>query len=488
MDFLDPKKQKAHARRLALGYALIGLVILLGTIILLYLAYGFGLDKNGRVIQNGLVFLSSRPSGANITINGEQKGETNTRLVLPAGSYTAEINRDGYHTWKRAITVEGGSLERFDYPFLFPSTLTTAATKQYAAAPLMTTQSLDRKWLLVQGATPDVLDMYDLNAEKPAAKTLTIPSDVYSAATTTTRWEPVEWSKDNRHLVLKRNFDKAGQPGVEYILLDRSDPALSQNLSALWGLTPTTMQLREKKYDQYYLYDQNASQILTATLKKPTPIPLVRNVLAFKAEEDLLLYVTDDDASAGRVSVKLRQDDSTFTLRQTTKDATYLLDLANYNDDWVVAAGSSVENKVYVYRNPLDTLRDKSNPPLVPVQILKLTAPNYISFSANARFVMAENGDQFAVYDAENEKGYAYQLKTPLDAGVGHANWMDGFRLDVVSGGKLVVFDFDGANQRPLMAMNPAYKPFFDRNYRLVYAFNAQNALTNTWLLAPQDR
>ncbi|MET0779823.1 MAG: PEGA domain-containing protein, partial [Candidatus Saccharimonadales bacterium] len=88
MDFLDPKKQKAHARRLTLGYALIGLVLLLGTTILLYLAYGFGIDKNGRVIQNGLVFISSQPSGADIYINGQSKGQTDTRVVLPAGSYT----------------------------------------------------------------------------------------------------------------------------------------------------------------------------------------------------------------------------------------------------------------------------------------------------------------------------------------------------------------------------------------------------------------
>lgn len=482
MDFLDPKKQKTHARRLALGYALIGLVLLLGTTILLYLAYGFGIDKNGRVIQNGLVFLSSQPAGADIVINDVPRGQTNTRLVLPAGSYTAEIKIAGYTTWKRAITVEGSAIQRFDYPFLFPASLATTTTKQYTALPGMASQSPDRRWLLVQGANADDLDLYDLNAAKPAPKALAIPTDVYTAASATKGWEAIEWADDNRHVVLKRSFEKNGQKGAEYLLVDRNDATASQNLSTLLGVTPTKLQLNNKKYDQYYLYDQNAAQLLTASLKKPTPQSLVRDVLAFKGNGDMVLYVTTANAPSGKAFVRLRQNDTTYTLRQTAQDSQYVLDLGEYNSAWYVAAGSSSENKVYVYKDPIDTLSDKSKPPLVPVQILKLTAPTYVSFSPNARFVMAESADRFAVYDAETKKGYAYQIKTPLDAGFTHAAWMDGFRLGVVSNAKAAVFDFDGANAQTLMNSNPAYAPFFDRNYKFVYAFNAQNALTSTAL------
>ena len=63
MEYLDPKKHKAHLIRLAVGYLLIGIALILTTVILLYRAYGFGL-KNGEVIQNGLIFVSSRPNPA----------------------------------------------------------------------------------------------------------------------------------------------------------------------------------------------------------------------------------------------------------------------------------------------------------------------------------------------------------------------------------------------------------------------------------------
>jgi hypothetical protein len=487
MDFLDPKKQKAHARRLALGYALIGLVLLLGTTILLYLAYGFGIDRNGRVIQNGLVFISSQPAGADIYINGAKKDTTNTRVVLPAGSYTAEIKRTGYDAWKRAITVEGGSVERFDYPFLFPTKLTTTVTKQYAAPPTLTSQSPDRRWLLMQGTASDTFDVYDLNVQKPIPHQVAVSTDLYAPSTVTKGWEAIDWADDNRHLLLRRTFEKSGQRSAEYILFDRADPTASQNLGTLLGTNPTTIELRNHKYDQYYLFDQNAGQVLTASLKKPTPQSLIKDVLAAKADGDLVLYVTETDGVDGKVAVKLRDNDKTYTLRQTSKSPLYLLRIGRYNSGLLVAAGSQSEDKVYVYSNPLDKLKDKDQLPLTPIQILKVPSPTYLSFSTNARFVMAEAADKFAVYDAERDKGYAYQIKTPLDTtGLPHATWMDGFRLTATSGGKLLVFDFDGANPRTLMAANPAFTPFFDRNYDFVYTFNPANALTSTALTVPQ--
>src|SRR5437870_5101173 len=106
MDFLDPKKQKAHRIRLLVGYVLVGLLVIVATIILLYQAYGFGINSSGQVIQSGLVFIASQPSGANILVNGVQKTQTNARLNLPAGQYTVAVQRDGYRTWQRSIGVE----------------------------------------------------------------------------------------------------------------------------------------------------------------------------------------------------------------------------------------------------------------------------------------------------------------------------------------------------------------------------------------------
>jgi len=488
MDFLDPEKQKAHSRRLLLGYVLIGLVVLLGTTILLYLSYGFGLDKNGNVIQNGLVFLSSHPEGADIYINGQRNEKTNTRITLPAGSYTAEIRRTGYDNWKRAITVEGGSVERFDYPFLWPSQLTTSTLKQYTEAPGMTSQSQDRRWLLVN-ITADQFDIYDLDADKPVSKQFIIPSDIYAAGTTTKGWEAVEWDEANRYFILKRTFAKAGsdQAGTEYLLINRETPAESVNLTLTLGINPTTITMRDGNYDQYYLFDQNAHQVLTATLKKPTPQSLLKDVLAFKSDKDQLIYVTPDKA-ADKVQVKMLEDEKTYTVRTAPASDNYLLGLSKFAGNWLVTAGSPSENKVYVYKNPLAQLKDKEQALPVPIQILKIDKPQYLSFSLTGRYAMVENNGKFAVYDAQRDKGYAHEMKTPYDAGQQHIVWMDGFRMTASSNGKLTAFDYDGANAKSLVPIKSGTAPFFDHTYGNLYTLTPQNALTATPLLTPADQ
>lgn len=489
MDFFDPQKQKRHAIRLSIGYALIGAVLILATTILLYQAYGFGLDKNGRVIQNGLVFVSSRPDGANVYVNGKKhKDGTNTRMNLPSGQYLMEIKKNGYRDWKRVLTVEGGSVERFDYPFLFPAELTTKTAKQYDLMPGLSSESLDRRWLLIGASGQNTFDLFDLNAKQPSAAQLTVPEDILAAGSTTTGWQEVEWAKDNRRVLLKRSYDQFGQPGSEYILFDREDPALSQNLTVALGFNPTSIELRDQAYNQYYLFDQNAGQLLTASLDRPTPQPHISDVIAYTTEKDVVVYVTAKGADEGKTLVRLKEkDDEPLTVKQISAGTPYLLEMAIYEGDLYLAAGAASENRVFLYRDPIARIKKNPGEPLAPIQILKVVAPNHVSFSANRRFVIVESGDKFSVYDAETDRGYAYQSKAPLDVPQAHAEWMDGFRLCYVSGGKLVVFDFDGTNLQTLSDASPIHRPIFDRDYRFVYAVNAQNALASTALLTPED-
>ncbi len=489
MDFFDPQKQKEHAIRLAVGYALIAVVLILATTILLYRARGFGLDKNGQVIQNGLVFVSSTPSSAAVYVNGRQyKDRTNTRMEIPGGQYVMEIKKGGYRTWKRSLPVEGGRVERFHYPFLVPTKPKTVTTKQYAAAPSVATESPDRRWLLMAAPGQNVFDLFDLDADKLVPQTVAVSNDILAAGSTTKGWVVSDWAKDNRHLLLQRTYDRLGQPGTEYILLDREDPTLSQNLSVILGFTPTAIELRGGAFDNYYAFDQASGQVFTASLKRPTPQPYIRNVVDFTSEGTTTLFVTAEGAPAGKVLVRMQQGDTTaYTIRQLPAGTTYMLEMASYSDELYAAVGSQSEGRVYVFKDPIGALKDKPKDPVIPVQLLKVAAPSHVSFSTNKRFVMAENGDRFAVYDAETDQGYAYQAKAPLDAPQTHATWMDAFRIAYVSGGKQIVMDYDGTNSQDIAPASPNYLPFFDRDYRFLYSLNSQNVFTATALRTAED-
>lgn len=496
MDFLDPKKQKQHKIQLIIGYVLVAIALMLTTTILLYQAYGFGVDKNGQIIQNGLVFVSSTPNPAHIYINGQRyKDDTNVRIPLPSGQYTFELQRDGYNNWKRAITVEGGSVEHFDYPFLYPTKLTATTVKSYAVKGRLSTQSPDRRWLIEQNSDSLLrFDVYDLNTIKAPSEEIALPDGVLSATQngSTAKLELEQWSTDNRHVLLKHSFQRNGQAAHEFIMLDRNDPSQSFNLTTKLGVNPTKIELRDRAYDQYYLFDETAKTLTTATIKQPQPKVYLDHVLAFKSYSDqVMLYATTKDTESGKVSIVMRDGQGSNVIRTVEAGGPYLLNLTKYSGDWYVAAGAANEDKVYVYKNPVDML--KLQHITVPVHILKVTQPSFIEFSDNARFIMVENGSKFALYDAENDKGYAYDTKKPLDAPQAHASWMDGHRLTYVTGGKLYAFDFDGANSRTLMNADADALPAFSRDYDYVYVratgtnVDAPFMLTRIPLRTPND-
>ncbi len=480
MDFLDPARQARHRVILWIGYVLIAAGIVIATLVLLYQAYGFGIGKNGTVIQSGLVFLSSQPDPANIYLNGKlNNSQTNARVSLPAGIYHVQLTRDGYRNWQRTIEVEGGDVQHFDYPFLIPKKLTSKKIQSYAASPPLATQSPDRRWLLIQkpGSMID-FNLYDLkNPDKPA-ESLRLPDNLLSkAATPGENWQLEEWADDNKHVVLQHNYDGKS----EFILIDRTDLAKSQNIDKVLSANPTKLTLLNKKYDQYYLYDAKTLALQKATLTAPAAVTVLEHVLAYQSyASDTLLYATDSGAPAGKVLVRLKIGDRVYPERTFPAGGTYLLDLTKYSGTLYVAAGASNLDRTYIYKDPVGQLKKLPDHALVPTQVLHVPQPSFVSFSNSAQFIMAENGNQFGVYDIENKKGYSYVTQQPIDAPQQHAAWMDGNRLTYVTGGQLIMFDYDDTNQQIMIPASPAYLPAFAPNFKFVYTLASAPAAAST--------
>jgi hypothetical protein len=78
--------------------------------------------------------------------------------------------------------------------------------------------------------------------------------------------------------------------------------------------------------------------------------------------------------------------------------------LPEYSNDLYVVLGSYNNNRVQIYKNPIASFQGDNSKLLAPVQVLQINKPNYIKFSASSQLVMVQNGNQFACYDAENDK------------------------------------------------------------------------------------
>jgi hypothetical protein len=488
MDFLDPAKKRAHRIRLFLGYILVAIAIAMGTFILLLQSYGYDIDrKTGAVIQNGLVFLSAYPEPATIYVNGEQKGQTDARMALPAAEYNFELRRDGYRTWKRTIDLVGGSVERLTYPTLFPEKLATKDLQLYAGPLQFATESPDRHWLVT--ASPGSITAFenlDISNPNAVAAGFSLPSGIVNTAAGAHTLELVEWSNDNNHLLIKHTF----VGGNEFIMIDRQTPQNSFNINKLLAANPTKITLRDKKFDQWYVYDDKTRLLQVADQKTHQPAPLLDKVLAFKSYgSDSVLYVSDDSQVAGKVQLKWHDADGNFTVRTLPSGTEYLLDVARYSNHWYMVGGAKSEGRVYVYKDP-QSIAKRSNHPLPnALTTLRVDQPAYVSFSYSTQFIMAQHGANFGVYDIETNRRFYYDTKLSVQPQQ-EAKWMDSNRLLLVSDGKTQVFDFDGTNAQTLVPIQAGTTPFFDRDYTYLFTIApsatvaGRSALTSTSLKA----
>ncbi len=491
MDYLDPNKRRRHSMLLAIGYVCMAIAIITTTVILVYQAYGYGIDRNGTVIQNGIVFFSSQPNPAEIRLNKKLlASQTNTRQTVQAGIYDARMTRSGYVDWHREIEVTGGSVSHYDYPQLLPKTVQTSQFASFAGFPSLATQSPDRRWLLVSEAADNrSYLLYDLKNLTKSPVTLALPADVATKSDTSEQWQASEWADDNQHVILRHDYDQK----LEFISLDRQNPEQSINLSRTLSDTPAIISLNNKKYDQYYLYNGADHSLLTASLRAPVPVQFLKDILAFKSYADnTVLYCSSADAPAGKVVLRIRVGDQSTLLRTFPESARYLLDIASYSGTPYVVASSASEDKVYIYKDPLNQLSSRRGSVIVPQQVLHVTGADYESFSTTAQFIMAEHGNQVAVYDLENKNGYNYNLaaSAPLDPQQTHAEWMDGNRLTYVGANKLQILDYDHENQRSFTASAPT-PPFFTPDYKNVLTLvttSTGSNLVQTSLRIPGDR
>jgi hypothetical protein len=450
---------------LVVGYFLVAIVIFLATVILVYGADGIGIDtKTGQIIENGLLFVDSQPGGATISLDGKvQPNKTAARFVMPAGIYKLSISKDGYYGWGRSIVLYEHTIDRYVYPFLFPQKPHVTALKLFASPPPLLTETPDRHFLLVAepGLPSLTFDQYDTNNLATQSQSLALPKQLITGDASPASFKEVEWSSDNKHLLLQHNFDG----GTEFIVFDRTDPTKSFNVNKLFNVTPADVRLRDKKIDQLYIYSQTDQTLQVADTGQAVLAPVfLKHVLAYKPYgSTLLTYVTDVGMKAGQVQARVWNDGKTYPLYTFNAGNIYLIDAAQFQGHWYYVAGSDKASRIAVFKDPLDSINNPSFAKAVPLLGFVIPNASKLSFSDNTRFIALESGQKMAVYDIEMASAFYYTVKQPLSSPL---HWMDGHRLIGQTGNNVYVADFDNNNPRQITPSVYGQGGFFNRNYQ----------------------
>lgn len=88
----------------------VSLVSLFVIVVVLVIAYARGYRFNpqeGTITSTGILSINSSPKAAKILLNGVLQGATDTNLTLPYGTYTVEVQKEGYTSWKKTVSLKG---------------------------------------------------------------------------------------------------------------------------------------------------------------------------------------------------------------------------------------------------------------------------------------------------------------------------------------------------------------------------------------------
>jgi hypothetical protein len=130
MEYLIKKNRQKHIRMVWVGYFLCGIMLVLATILANALISGYYLDKNGDLIQNGLVVLNTEPKSATIAINGQdQDKSTPEKVVIPEGEYRFVLSKAGYYDFEKNFKLSGSEVKNLKNIRLLPLSV------KYLAAP-----------------------------------------------------------------------------------------------------------------------------------------------------------------------------------------------------------------------------------------------------------------------------------------------------------------------------------------------------------------
>jgi hypothetical protein len=485
MEFIDPKLKQKHSKRLQIGYGLLIILVSLATYILVATAMGFQIfQRDGQVVQNGIVYLDSKPLSTDIYINGKKENnKTDTRLALAEGDYEVILKSDGYKDWTKRILVEGGKVKFINYPRLFPVKLTTEDLKSYNGKNSgFNMQSPDRHWIVFQpqinSAEINIIDTTQTNVPQ---QVLTLPNEIIGATNNKVgSLDVLEWSGDNKHFLIKHTADTGI---VNFSIINREDISKSINLNKIFNIKPTKVSLFDGKIDKVYLYFSEGGVLKIGDVNaKVTNEQIADQVLGYKPYgNNRIIFATTKNSTTGKVVVNAINGNKQFLIGETEYDSSgnYNLDAREFSGDWYFIIGSRLSDKVHIYKNPENFMVSTKDKTPNILTTLKVSSPTYVNVSPSGRFILASGPQSFMVYDTDLQVSYKVRLQAPVDSGTS-IKWLDDFLVQYSIAGKLYLSEFDGKNVREMAEVKAPYLGSVDGSFKRLYVISDVGGVTTS--------
>lgn len=446
-------KRKQNFRVIISEFVMVMTVIIM-VVILAFVVSGYWLNSDFKVERQGMLQVSSIPTGAELSIDGESSWmqRTNTSKILSSGEHTVVVSKDGYDNWTKTVNVSEGLLYRLQYPRLFLQNRTAETVLSTKDFTLATISPARDKMLLIGNTTE--WKVINLKDDKPTPKKINI-AEVFSGisladgATTGLFQDEIltaDWDSDGNHILFKVNHE--GTP--EWILLDVENVKNSVNLSRDFAATFSTVEILDNSAANLIaIQDGNLRKINVSS--RAISSVLVSNVQSFDHFEDEVVFsalnatsnialssATDTAENSGQTTVKpytigVLNLNNKETASLTTAASPAKVAISKFYDEKYITVLENMELKLY----------KKTDFELVKEFTLTF-APEKVKVGNDGEFIEFYAGAQFATFDFESLSIREWSLENE------NFGWLDNNMLYIVENGELIVYDFDGFNRRAL--------------------------------------
>lgn len=470
----QPSKRVQFWRRFAsYGTTVLAVITLVTVLVFVILGYQFN-RKDGKIEQGGLIQFASQPSGADITIDGLKFGaRTSTKTTLASGAHYITMDRDGYQTWSKSVSLQPGSILWLNYTRLIPKNL---PVETVASLPTVSSSlaSRDQKWLIVatDAALPE-FELSDISQQTPVVTKLALPATLYTAPPVgkAQHFTLIEWDKDSRYVLVRHTIDGGA---TEWLWVDTQSVDNSKNISTIFSVPIDSIRFSASSSQAFYALtngDVRKIDLGAGTISRP----LVSNVEDFELYKDNgIVFTTKLDVTTKQRSVGyvLDGDTAPHILQSMTDDGTtpYRLAIGEYFSDTYVVI--SYGTKLTVRSGTLPkTASDLGAMQAVTTQLLK-EVPTHLSMNTGGRFVLAEAPNSYAVYDLEVRKLSETPYKGTPSATQRPLGWIDGYMPWSDRDSMLRLYEFDGTNQHDIMPVASGQAVTLARSGAYLYAIS----------------
>lgn len=483
------KYARRSARRVILSEILMVIAVVVTVTILALLVSGYWLGSDFKVERQGMLQISSLPTGANIEVDGESYSwlqRTNTSKVVPAGEHTIVLTKDGYDSWTKTVNVNEGIFYRLHYPRLFLKNREPEIvldTKDYASASI----SPNRNWLLLMNNTTN-WGLINLDGDKPTVKPLDISKTFSSVSLAegatsglfTGTVKSLNWAKDNEHIL----FEIETGSGREWVILNIKNPNEKVNLTREFAanftevkiLNDSTSSLLVVINGNLHRLDVGSRQLSAALVKKIGSFHVLDSNLIFSAEIS--------DEVAAELEAKTAAEDGTAVAElEPTEPETaekYYVGmlklgenkitplLATKNPTKPVVSRFYDEEFLAILEDKTVTLYKKQD--FQSVATYNLTfAPEKIRVGHNGEFITLSTAGSLATLDMESSSLREWSVEA------NEFYWLDDDMIYAIANGNLKVFDYDGFNPRELAHNVSSHFPVTITADKWLYYFSDDN-------------